>query len=183
MKVARAASPPQARCVHTDLVQSVVVIALYTGSFDPIHAGHVALVEQAARLFDQVVVAVLGNPAKVGLFTKQERVDLVSACVAGLPNVSVISHEGMAVDAAHAVNASCIVRSGHKELQSEFDMAAMNHALSAIPTVFLDPNEETTWVSSTAVRSAAAEDSLASVGSAVPIPVVEALRRRGKQPR
>lgn len=155
-----------------------MVIALYTGSFDPVHAGHVALVAQAARLFDEVVIAVLGNPAKAGLFTKRERVELVSACVATLPNVRVISHEGMAVEAAADVHATCIVRSGHKERRSEIDMAAMNHALSAIPTLFLDPNEETNWVSSTLVRSAAADGSLASLGSAVPAPVVEAIHRR-----
>ena len=158
-----------------------MTIALYTGSFDPIHAGHVALVAQAAQLFDEVVVAVLGNPAKVGLFSKRERVELVSACVAAMPNVRVISHEGMAVEAAADVHATCIVRSGHKERRSEFDMAAMNHALTAMPTVFLDADEDTTWVSSTVVRAAAADGSLASLGSAVPGPVLEALgRRRGR---
>jgi pantetheine-phosphate adenylyltransferase len=129
-------------------------------------------------VFGEVVVAVLGNPAKAGLFTKPERVELVSACVATLPNVRVISHEGMAVEAAADVGATCIVRSGHKERGAEFDMAAMNHALSAIPTVFLDPNEETNWVSSTLVRSAAADGSLASLGSAVPAPVLDAINRR-----
>lgn len=129
------------------------------------------------------MVAVLGNPAKVGLFTKQERVQLVTACVAAMPNVRVISHDGMAVDAAIAEQAVCIVRSGHKERRSEFDMAAMNQALSAIPTVFLCPDDETSWVSSTLVRSAAADGSLASLGSAVPVPVAEALYRQQERGR
>lgn len=125
-----------------------------------------------------MVVAVLGNPAKAGLFTKEERVELVSACVATLPNIRVVSHDGMAVEAGRAVHATCIVRAGHKERQSEFDMARMNHALAAIPTVFLDPDLATSWVSSTVVRTAAANGSLASLGSAVPGPVVDALKRR-----
>lgn len=155
-----------------------VAIALYTGSFDPVHAGHVALVAQAARLFDEVVVAVLGNRAKTGLFTKKERVELFSACVATIPNVRVVSNEGMAIEAGRDLHANCTVRAAHKELQSEFDMAAMNDALSGIPTVFLDPDEETSWVSSTIVRTAATDGSLASLGSAVPAPVVDALTLR-----
>ena len=152
-----------------------MTVALYTGSFDPIHIGHVALVRQAAQVFDEVVVAVLGNPSKAGMFPKADRVRLVEASTSSLGNVRTLSHDGMAVDAAEMVNADCIVRSAHKEHRDERTMAAMNQALSGIPTVFLQPPEDTAWISSTFVRLAVANGFLPDLRTVVPAPVARAL--------
>jgi pantetheine-phosphate adenylyltransferase len=152
-----------------------VAVALYTGSFDPIHIGHLGLVRQAAQVFDEVVIAVLGNPSKVGMFSKADRVRLVEASTMSFANVRTLSHDGMAVDAAEAVNADCIVRSAHKEHRDERTMAAMNKALAGIPTVFLQPAEDTAWISSTFVRLAVANALLPDLRAVVPAPVAAVL--------
>lgn len=149
--------------------------ALYTGSFDPIHRGHLALIAQAAELFDEVVIAVLGNPAKVGMFSKAERVALVDASVTQFLNVRIIDHNGMAVEAASLVGADCIVRSVHKEHHDEQTMAAMNRRLSGMTTVFLQPDPDTAWISSTFVRDAVDKNLIAGIRDIVPGPVAEAL--------
>jgi pantetheine-phosphate adenylyltransferase len=155
-----------------------VTIALYPGSFDPVHLGHLSIIERAAGAFDEVVVAVLGNPNKSGgLFSVDERVRLLAEATAQVPRVRVIAHHGLAVDAATSVGASVLLRAAHKDRGDEHTMAATNERLTGVVTVFLPTTPETTWVSSSLVRSAVADGRLGDLASMVPACVRAALER------
>ncbi|HYD09624.1 MAG TPA: adenylyltransferase/cytidyltransferase family protein, partial [Acidimicrobiales bacterium] len=135
-----------------------MTIALYTGSFDPVHLGHLGVIEQAARSFEEVVVAVLGNPAKVsGLLSIDERVRLLDAATAHLDNVRCASHAGLAVDAARAHGATTLVRAAHKEQRNELTMAAHNERIAGIPTTIVGGDPGLGWVSSSVVRQLLAD--------------------------
>ncbi len=120
-----------------------MAVALYPGSFDPIHNGHMAIIAGAAPLFDEIVVAVGHNPAKeTGMFTGPERAKLVQACIVGadLANVRVALFTGLVTAAAADEGADCLIkgiRSG-SDLDSEMLQANMNHQTSdGLPTLFL----------------------------------------------
>jgi pantetheine-phosphate adenylyltransferase len=154
-----------------------VTTAVYTGSFDPLHVGHLSIVEQASHRFEHVVVAVLGNPDKVtGMFPIADRVDMIRETVRGLLNVKVVHHAGMAVEVARDVGAHFIVRSAHKEQHHELSMALMSEAMSAIPTVFLLSDGKTSWVSSSYVRLAVTAGRIDEACAVVPVVVATALR-------
>jgi pantetheine-phosphate adenylyltransferase len=124
------------------------LLVLYPGSFDPIHLGHVDVIEQALELFGSVAVAVMHNPAKPsGMFTLDERMELIRASVAHLPEVEVESFAGLVVDAAKAFGADFLVKglrtAGDFEIEQQ--MAQTNHAVAGVRTVFLPcaPNPTT----------------------------------------
>ena len=143
--------------------------ALYAGSFDPVHLGHLSIIERAARAFDEVVVAVLGNPAKSsGRFTIDERVALMAQATSHLPGVRAVAHHGLTVDIAAAVGASVLVRSAHKDHSDELTMAATNERIAGIATVFVPADPATAWISSTVVRRAADDGRLDEARSLVP---------------
>jgi pantetheine-phosphate adenylyltransferase len=130
-----------------------VTTALYPGSFDPLHLGHLAIIERTARVCDDVLVAVLGNPAKPsGMFAIPERIRMAEAATAHLGNVRCVGHQGLAVDAVRAEHADVLVRSGHRDTRYEWSMAAMNDALAEIPTLFVPPDPATSNISSSIVR-------------------------------
>ena len=152
--------------------------ALYAGSFDPIHVGHLSIVERAAASYDEVVVAVLGNPSKrSGLFDMDERVRLVDAATAYLANVRSVAHAGLTVDIAAAVGATVLVRSAHKDRADELTMAATNERISGILTSFVADDPTTAWVSSSLVRGMVAAGRLDRARELVPAPVFAALSR------
>ena len=133
-------------------------LAVCPGSYDPVTNGHVDVVRRAASLFDEVVVAVLGNPAKRGLFPLDERIDLLRAAVDGIEGVRVESvHGGLLVDYCRSVGASAIVkgvRSGN-DFAYELPMALMNRHLTGIETVFLPGEPRFEHVSSSLVKEVA----------------------------
>ena len=135
-----------------------VLRALYPGSFDPIHRGHVDIVEQAHELFGSVVVAVMYNFAKPsGLFAIDERLDLATAALGHLDRVTVEPHTGLAVDAASEAGADFIVkglRSG-ADFDIEQQMAQTNHVVTGIRTVYLPSRPDLSFVSSRFVREIA----------------------------
>jgi pantetheine-phosphate adenylyltransferase len=156
-----------------------VPTALYPGSFDPFHNGHLDIVEQAAALFDAVVVATMYNPDKPGgFFGLDERQAMIEASVAHLPTVKVTSFAGLAVDAAAAAGADLIVKglrtSGDFDI--EMQMAHTNEAVSGIRTVFLPCRPALSFVSSRFIREIAQYGG--DVRSLVPGPVAERLRER-----
>ncbi len=108
-----------------------MVTALYPGSFDPVTVGHLDITARAAKLFDEVVVAVYDTPSKSLLFTTDERVSLFEEAVAHLPNVRVVKYSGLTVRFARETSAGVIVRglrSGY-DFEYEFEMAFMNSKL------------------------------------------------------
>ncbi len=133
-------------------------LAVCPGSFDPVTNGHVDIVARAATLFDEVVVAVLGNPAKKGLFPLEERVELIRAALEGSRNTRVEAVEGgLLVDYCRSVGASAIVkglRSGN-DFGYELPMARMNRHLTGVETVFLPGDPAFEHVSSTLVKEVA----------------------------
>ena len=152
---------------------------LIPGSFDPLHLGHVDIVEQSVELFGNVVLGVLYNYDKPsGLFTPDERVELVSASFAGLTRVRVDKFDGLAVQAAVAAGADFIVKGlrNPADFDIEQQMAHMNHAAAGVRTVFLPCRPEIGFVSSRFIREIAAHGG--SIDHLVPKPVAVALADR-----
>jgi pantetheine-phosphate adenylyltransferase len=131
-----------------------VATALYAGSFDPVHLGHVNKIEQAARCFERVVVGVMTNPRKrPGMFTATDRLRLLREATNHLANVTATSFDGLTVDLARMVGADVLVRAAHKEGRSEYQMAAINYEVGAIRTVFFPASPNTVAVSSSIIRT------------------------------
>jgi pantetheine-phosphate adenylyltransferase len=132
--------------------------AIYAGSFDPVTNGHLDVIERAARLCDEVVVAVAFNPDKRGLFTSEERVVLLRAVTGHLSNVRVTFFHGLLVEFARQEQASAVIRGirAVSDFEFEFQMALMNRRLSpTLETLFLMPKEEFSYVSSRLVKEVA----------------------------
>ena len=129
--------------------------ALYPGSFDPFHNGHLEIVEAAARLFDRVVVAAMRNPQKgEPLFTLAERKEMIEESVAHLPNVEIDSFASLVVDLARNIGASVLIRGlrAVSDFENELQMAQMNHALSGIDTVFIPTASSSAFIASKLLR-------------------------------
>ena len=152
---------------------------LNPGSFDPIHLGHVDVIEQAVELFDHVTVAVMYNHEKVGgLFTVDERLELIRASVddAGLgDHVAVTAHTGLAIDAATAAGAAFIVKGLRTaaDFEIEQQMALTNHSVTGVRTVYLPCRADRGFISSRFVREIARYGG--AVGHMVPRAVADAL--------
>ena len=156
-----------------------MVRVLYPGSFDPLHNGHVDVVEAAARLFDEVVVAVMVNPQKdSSLFDLDERQAMIEESTSHLTGVSVITFAGLAVDAALAAEADALVKGLRtvSDFDSEMTMAQTNLAVSGVPTVFLPSISATSFVASRYIREIAREGR--DVSALVPEPVAWRLKER-----
>jgi nitrilase len=150
-----------------------VVIALFPGSFDPFHLGHLAIVEWAAGTYDEVVVAVGSNPEKPGgLFTPQARLRLASLATQHLGNVRCVAFQGITGAVANEHNAGVIIRSAHKEADLERSLAVLNKFMSGgIPTEFAPINLDTEAISSTKVRELLIAGDIGAAASLVPPPV------------
>ncbi len=132
--------------------------AIYPGTFDPLTNGHLDLIHRAVKLFDEVIVAILKNPAKTPLFTVEERVDIIRQVVSGLP-IRVDTFEGLLVHYAQQVGATAIIRGirAISDYEYEFQMALMNRRLDpTIETIFMMPAEPYTFVSSRLVKEVCA---------------------------
>jgi len=135
-----------------------VTVALIPGSFDPFHNGHLEVVERAARLFDDVVVATLRNPQKAEpLFNLAEREEMLKEALAHLGNVRIVSVSKLVVDVAHDVGASAIVKGlrAVSDFENELQMAQMNRQLSGIETLFIPTTSTSAFVASRLLREVA----------------------------
>ncbi len=153
--------------------------AIYPGSFDPITTGHLDVIHRAARLFDEVVVAVAFNDQKQSMFTPEARVALICESTTDVENIRVVSFDGLLVEFAKQENAVAVVRGlrAISDFEFEFQMALMNRKLDpTIETIFLTPREEYTYLSSRIVKEIARLGG--NVESFVPPAVVRALRER-----
>ncbi|MGY0236422.1 pantetheine-phosphate adenylyltransferase [Longispora urticae] len=131
--------------------------ALCSGSFDPVTKGHLDIVERASRLFDEVVVAVAINDTKAGLFTLDERLELLGATTAHLPNVRVDAFRGLTVDYCKANDVRAIVRGVRVagDFDYELQMAQMNLGLAGVETLFMATNPLYSFIASSLVKEVA----------------------------
>lgn len=132
---------------------------LFPGSFDPPTAGHLDLIARAAALFDEVIVAVLGNIDKKPAFSPAERVDMLARCAAeaGLTNVRIVAGEGLTIELAARERADVLLRGlrGESDCAPEQWLAAANKKLGGLETLLLFTAPELSYISSSMVREAA----------------------------
>jgi pantetheine-phosphate adenylyltransferase len=143
---------------HTTAPETTMTIAIYPGTFDPITNGHSDLILRAARIFDQVIVAIAANPKKAPLFTLAERIELVEGALGTLPNVEVCGFDSLLADFAAERKATVILRGlrAVSDFEYEFQLAGMNRRLApAVETMFLTPAETYTFLSSSLVKEVA----------------------------
>ncbi len=153
--------------------------AIYPGSFDPVTNGHLDIVQRAASVFDEVIVAVAVNPGKDPLFTIEERMQMLREATAGIPNVRIDSLDGLLVRYAQDQHAAVIVKGlrALSDFEFEFEMALMNRRLDeGIETVFMMTNAEYSYLSSSIVKEVALLGG--SVRGLVPKAVEERLSRK-----
>ena len=132
--------------------------AIYPGSFDPVTYGHLDIIRRSAPLVDELVIGVLNNNAKTPLFSVEERVKMLNDVVKDLPNVKVMSFEGLLVDFARKVDAQIIVRGlrAVTDFEYELQMSQTNTVLNEnVDTIFFTTSLEYAYLSSSTVREAA----------------------------
>ena len=156
-----------------------MTVVLYPGSFDPIHNGHVEIVETAARLFDRVVVASVRNPQKgQPLFSLEDRQELIGEALAHLDNVEVTMFSSLVVDLARDVEADFIVKGlrAVSDFESELQMAQMNRRISGVDTLFIPTTSSYSFLASKLIREIARFGG--NIDSMVPSCVAERLKER-----
>ena len=148
--------------------------AVYPGMFDPIHNGHVDVIQRSLQIFDELIVAVVANPSKEPLFTVKERLEMIDEATGHLSsNFRIVAFDGLLIDLVARERADCIVRGirAVSDFEYEFQMALMNRKLkSTVETVFLMPHEKYTYISSRLIKEVASFGT--SVAGLVP-PIVE----------
>ncbi|OYV45539.1 MAG: pantetheine-phosphate adenylyltransferase [Verrucomicrobia bacterium 21-51-4] len=128
---------------------------MYPGTFDPITYGHLDVLKRAARLFDEVIIAVARNERKGPIFSQAERLELIEANIKDTPNVRATTFDGLTVELAHKLKAQAIIRGlrAISDFEFEFQMAQMNrHLDDSIETLFLMPNQEYFYTSSNLIK-------------------------------
>jgi pantetheine-phosphate adenylyltransferase len=156
-----------------------VTVVLYPGSFDPVHNGHVELVQTAAGLFDRVIVAAMRNPSKGDpLLTLEEREQVLNETFAGLDNVTITMFSSLVVDLAQELEADFIVKGlrAVSDFESELQMAQMNLAISGVHTLFIPSASERSFLASRLIREIARFGG--DISSMVPEPALRILREK-----
>ena len=135
-----------------------MVIAIYPGSFDPVTYGHLDVIKRASKIVDELIVGVLNNKSKTPLFSVENRVKMLNDAVSDLPNVKVMSFEGLLVDFAKKVDAQLIVRGlrAVTDFEYELQMSQTNSVLNnEVDTIFFTTSLEYAYLSSSTVKEAA----------------------------
>ncbi|NLG56153.1 MAG: pantetheine-phosphate adenylyltransferase [Rhodococcus sp.] len=131
--------------------------AICPGSFDPVTNGHLDVISRAAAQFDEVIVTVMINKSKKGLFTIEERIDMIERATAHLPGVRVTAWHGLLVDYAKEQGITAIIKGlrGANDFDYELQMAQMNQKLSGVDTLFIPTNPTYSYLSSSLVKEVA----------------------------
>lgn len=129
-------------------------VAMFQGSFDPFTLGHESIVRRALPLFDEIVVAVVSNIAKQPFMSLENRMEFIKKIFADEPKIKVVASDGLTVDVAREVGASCLLRGVRmiQDFENEMNMAQVNRHLSGIETVLLYTLPEFSHISSSIVR-------------------------------
>jgi pantetheine-phosphate adenylyltransferase len=145
------------------------------GSFDPVTNGHLDIIGRAARLYDEVIVAVLRNLSKSALFTVEERIDMLADVTRDLGNVRVARFDGLIVDFCKANDVSAIVKGlrAVSDFDYEMQMAQMNYNQAGVETLFMTTNPLYAFLSSSLVKEFARHGG--DVSGLVPVPVLDRL--------
>ena len=157
-------------------------VAVYPGTFDPITNGHTDLVTRAARVFPKVLVAIAESPHKKPLFTLEERIKLSRNQMAHLANVEVVGFSNLLVEFVQQIGATIIIRGlrAVSDFEYEFQLASMNrHLAPKVETMFLTPDEDFSFISSSLVKEIARLDG--DVSEFVAKEVQQAMQRRFRE--
>lgn len=157
-------------------------VAVYTGTFDPVHLGHLDIIRRGSRLFERLIVGVGDNPEKAPFFSAEERVSLLQEVVKPFPNVEVQAFDGLAVKFVRDLKARIMLRGLRtlSDMEYEFTMSLMNLNLDPdLETIFLMAKEEYSHVSSTLLRQIATFGG--ELAKFLPPVVKEALERRARE--
>jgi pantetheine-phosphate adenylyltransferase len=157
-------------------------VAVYTGTFDPVHLGHLDIIRRGSRLFERLIVGVGDNPEKAPFFSAEERVSLLREVVKPFPNVEVQAFDGLAVKFVRDLKARIMLRGLRtlSDMEYEFTMSLMNLNLDPdLETIFLMAKEEYSHVSSTLLRQIASFGG--ELAKFLPPTVKEALERRARE--
>jgi pantetheine-phosphate adenylyltransferase len=148
------------------------------GSFDPVTNGHVDIISRAAGLYDEVIVAVLINPTKQGLFTVDERVEMLREVTSGYANVRVERFHGLLVDFCAENGITAVIKGlrAVSDFEYEMQMAQMNYRLAKVETLFMTTNPLYSFLRSSLVKEIAKYGG--DVSGLVPEPVLARLRAR-----
>jgi pantetheine-phosphate adenylyltransferase len=148
------------------------------GSFDPVTNGHLDVIERASKLFDEVAVLVTVNKSKAGMFSVEERQEMLRESTVGLPNVKVDAFHGLLVDYCREHDIRAIVKGlrAVTDFDYELQMAQMNHRLSGVDTVFVPTSPAASFLSSSLVKEVATWGG--DVSGLVPEPVLRRLTSR-----
>ncbi len=153
--------------------------AVYAGTFDPLTFGHLDVAARALQVFESLTIAVAEDPRKTLMFSTEERLALARSSMADLPHVEIVPFSGLLVDWARDQGIHTLIRGlrAFSDFEYEFQMALTNRKLAPdIETLFLMPNEDFSYVSSSMVREIAALGG--DVNKFVPAPVAAALKKK-----
>jgi len=156
-----------------------MTIALYPGTFDPVHYGHIDIAKRAAQIFDELIVAVYDRPLKNLLFDSAERLKLAQVALADVANIKIVAYSGLTVEFAHSVGAGVIVRGLRVtyDFELEYQMALTNKKLAPdVETVCLVTGLAQAFLSSSIVKEVAAAGGC--IEQMVPPHVRDALRKK-----
>ncbi|WP_411063193.1 pantetheine-phosphate adenylyltransferase [Vibrio rotiferianus] len=152
---------------------------IYPGTFDPVTNGHLNLIERTHEMFDEVIIGVAASPSKNTMFSLEERVALMEEVVAHLPGISVKGFSGLLVDFAKHEQAKVLIRGLRTTVDFEYEFGLTNMYRKLLPgleSVFLTPEEEFAFLSSTIVREVAIHGG--NIDQFVPAPVAKAIEKK-----